>query len=180
MINILVLLMLFSIMTNCEKDKLCNDDELSLQRNDYNGDQLRIDGYYFGDINRNSSMPFANIYFMYKNGVFFSQGAADLDAAEAGTIDIDVENSFGKQSKGLWGIFKINGDTIEIERWRSTINGCEAILYERADILNDTTFIVRTREYYNNGKIEKEEKPNSTFYFRPLEVKPDSTNNFIE
>lgn len=179
MTKIAALLMLFTLMTNCEKNKLCNDDELSLQKVDYKGNQLRINGYYFGDVNRNSSKPFANIYYLYNNGIFFTSDASDLDEAEAGTINVDIENSFGKQIKGLWGVFQINDNVIEIERWRSRTNGCETTIYERGDILNDTTFIITKREYREKGTASKTETPNSTFYFRPLDAKPDSTNSFI-
>lgn len=180
MINIAVPLVIFSLITNCNKNKPCKDDELSVPKSYFKGNELRIDGYYFGDVNRNTIKPFANIYYFYFNGVFFTSDASDLNEAEAGTIKVDVENSFGKQIKGLWGVFKINGDVIEIERWRSRNNGCETTIYEQGNIINDTTFIIMKREYRENGTISKIESPNSTFYFRPLPQKPDSTNNFIK
>ena len=178
--NLMLLLIFLSLLTNCKKNIHCNDDELTLERMNYTGNQLNIDGYYYGDADSNNSMPFANIYYLYRNGVFFTSEASDLDKAEAGTITVDFENFFGKTVKGAWGVFQINGNNIEIERWRSRTNGCEITIYERGDILNDSTFVINKREYRNNGKAEKVETPNSIFYFRSLTEKPDSTNNYIK
>ncbi len=180
MYNILFLfLMAVFLFSSCEKFGLCEDDELSLERVDYTGNQLRIDGYYFGDVNPNSTKPFANIYYFYENGVFFTSEAANLDQAESGTIVVDIENTFGKKIKGAWGVFQINGSLIEIERWQSRMSGCETSLYERGNILNDSTFVLTRREARENGKAVVVKDINSIFKFRPLPEKPDSSNSFI-
>lgn len=168
------------LYTSCEKTGICKDDDLSLSKVNYNSTALRIDGYYFGDVNSNSSTPFANIYYLYRNGVFFTSEADDLDIATAGTISVDVENSFGKQVKALWGLFQINGNLIEIERWRSRTNGCETTIYEKGDILNDSTFVLTRREHRTNGETRQVDAINSVFKFRPLDQKPDSTNSFVD
>lgn len=165
--------------SNCEKNKLCEDDELKLQKEEYIGTDLKVNGYYYGDINENSNMPFANIYYLYKNGVFFTSEASDLDDARSGKINVDIENNFGKKIKAAWGVFQIKGKVLEIERWHSKTNGCESTIYEKCEILNDTTFVIIYREYRDKGKIDKAENPNSLFYFRHLIQKPDSTNSFI-
>lgn len=179
-VHIGLFLLVMVLFSNCGKNGLCKDDELTLQRDEYSGNQLRIDGYYYGDVDRNSSKPFANIYYLYRNGIFFTSEAADLTQAEAGTIDVDVENTFGKQIKAAWGVFQVNGNTIEIEHWRSRSDGCETTIYERGGILNDTTFVIMVREHRTSGKVKLTETPNSTFHFRPLDAKPDSINNFIK
>lgn len=179
MINIFLLMALIMSLTNCKEDEMC-DDKLKMQRIDYTGNQLRIDGYYFGDANPSSSMPFANIYYLYRNGIFFTSEAADLDKAQEGTISVDVENSFGKKIKGAWGVFQVSNSMIEIERWQSAINGCETTVYEQGEILNDSTFVITHREFRKNGKATKTVEPNSEFHFRPLPQKPDSTNSFIQ
>ena len=173
-------LLLLLMLTNCEKIGLCKDDELQIRRMNYTGNQLNIDGYYFGDVNSSSPLPSANIYYLYRNALFLTSGAADLDKAELGSIAVDVSNEFGKTIKGAWGVFHVDGSTIEIERWQSSINGCETTVYERGDILNDSTFVIVLREFRKNGKVKRTEEPNSEFNFRPLPQKPDSTNSFIQ
>ena len=42
------------------------DDKLSLERIDYNGKELRIDGYYFQNY---VSDDYIHIFFLYQNGI---------------------------------------------------------------------------------------------------------------
>lgn len=167
------------LLSGCGKSGLCEDDELSLARVDYTGNQLRIDGYYYGNQTENSTPPLVDIYYLYRNGVFYTSDASELEQAENGTILVDVENTFSKKIKGAWGVFQINGNLIEIERWQTEISGCESTIYERGNVLNDTTFVLTRREFRDKGKAGKVEEINSTFKFRPLPEKPDSSNSFI-
>ena len=141
----IVLISVFFI--NCGKNILCKDDNLSLPKISFAGNQLKIDGYFYGDIDP----KFANIYYLYRNGVFYTSEASDLSDAENGTIKVDVSNNLGKQIKGQWGVFTINGNNIEIERWQSNINGCETTIYEKGNIINDTSFVITRREFRERG-----------------------------
>ena len=160
----------------CKKNILCKDDNLSLQKTTYTGDQLKIDGYFYGEPNSKNNV---RIYYLYSNGVFFDDGIESLEDSQNGTIKVDVSNNLGKQTKGQWGTFSINGNSIEIERWQSNINGCETTIYEKGNIINDTSFVITRREFRERGKSIKTEDPNSTFYFKALPQKPDSTNVFV-
>ena len=177
---LLILSSLWSLgLVSCDEG-ICKDDELEMTRQNYSGNQLKIQGYYYGDVEPEGVFPFANIYYLYRNGVFSTSGATDLDNAIAGSIVVDIENNLGKTSRRSWGVFEVNGSEIEIERWG--INGACGFgtVYERGDILNDSTFVIRLRELSENGKVYRTEEPNSEFYFRPLTQKPDSTNSFIQ
>ena len=160
-----------------ENSGLCKDDELSNLKQNYTSSELRIDGYYYGEPYSDNEV---RILFFYRNGVFFDSNSEPLENAKNGTITIDIQNSFAKQVKALWGNFMILGSTIQVERWRAVSVGCFKTLYEKGEIKNDTTFVITQREYRNNGKVEKTETTNITFYFRQLPQKPDSTNNFIK
>lgn len=177
-----IILLVFATvaLSGCRKDDDRCDDNLTIPRGDYTGIQLRIDGYYFYDNQSNSAGSFANIYYLYRNGVFFTSGVDGLDKASSGVIEVDVENSFGKRVKSIWGVFQINGSVIEIEHWQASINGCESTVYMRGHISSDTAFVITHREYRRKGKSVKTEAPNSEFRFRPLAQKPDSTNTFVK
>ena len=138
-----------------------------------------MDGFYFGDVNPNSSRPFAHIYYLYRDGVFYKE-SEDLDKAESGTVEVDIENSYGKRIKQCWGVFRIGGSVIEMEHWQASINGCESTVYMRGHISSDTAFVITHREYRRKGKSVKTEAPNSEFRFCPLAQKPDSTNTFVK
>ena len=179
MINIAILIMFLLVFVNCKKDKLCKDDELSLQRIDYVGTQLRIDGYYYEDLSESPEQKYTSVLFLYQDGIYLGSSGYDINAAILGEMNIEQINSALK-SKAAWGIFQINGNIIEIEHWTPSMQGCFNTLYEKGEIKSDTTFIITKREYRENGSASKTETPNSTFYFRPLDAKPDSTNTFIK
>jgi len=65
-IEMVMILTLFS----CVKDEF-KDDELSIQRTNYTGNQLRIDGYYYEIGSDNYLYP---EYFFYKNGTLIYIG----------------------------------------------------------------------------------------------------------
>lgn len=166
------------LLSRCEKSGLCEDDELTLKKVDYAGNQLSIDGYYFGDITENSTPAYAEIYYLYRNGVFFTSSASLLDDAEAGTIDVPLGP--GNKPKRSFGLFQINGNTIEIDRWQGSVTGCEETIYEKGNIVNDSTFVITRREFREDGEATNVRDVNFTFKFRPLPEKPDSSNSFIE
>lgn len=178
--KIALLLLIIFVLNSCEKLKLCKDDKLQLERINYVGNELKINGYYFGDIKENGRTGSANIYFFYRNGVFSTHNASDLDDAKAGTIEFDLQNTFGKKIKSAWGVFQIDNDNIRISRWQDHSFGCETTIFEQGNILNDTTFVITSRKYRHKGKTDHTDNPNSTFYFRVLDEKPDSTNKFIK
>jgi len=126
-------------------------------------------------------MPFANIIYLYRNGVYLTSDAEDLDNARSGNIDVFQPNEIMQGSKTIWGVFQIVGDSIEIEHWEPFQFGCEsATTYERGIIVSDTMFTITSIESLKNGESKSFEEVNNDFTFRPLEQKPDSTNQVIE
>jgi hypothetical protein len=175
---ILILIAVLGLNASCKKLGLCEDDNLSIVRKDYLGDELRIDGFFI-EYQQDSSEEYTNLKFFYQNGVELGFLDYNNKANNSGDLDIDkIDNSL--KSIGAWGVYNISGKKIEIERYRITINGCRKTTYQEGEIQNDTTFIINRIEYRDGGKIESVETPNSTFYFRPLDTKPDSTNSFIK
>lgn len=176
-LNISLILIVMMMFSSCGKNSLCEDDELSLTRVNYSGSPLKINGYYFGEPNSRDNVK---IHYLYENGVYFDGGLEPLKEAQNSSFQIDIANEFPRRVKSAWGVFQVNGNTIEIERWRPRPNGCETTIYERGEILNEVTFVITRREHRTKGRVKLTETPNSTFSFRPLTQKPDSTNNFIQ
>ena len=161
MVGILGLLLLLSS---------CKDDELTLQRMPYDGDELRLDGYY------HRKNPNLEIYFFYSNGIVRYGGGGYLSFEEVEYHILNNQIVFGN-SKTDWGIFFINGKTIKFERWYPSSGGGVPTYVREGIILNDTTFHI-TVSYRSDGKERREE--NEMYYFRQFSPKPDSTNNFIK
>lgn len=176
---ILITIILFHL-SSCSRLGLCKDDELSLKKENYTNGLLKTQGYYYNDLSENAEELHTKIYYLYQNGIFFTTGLESLDIAKTGKINVDVENEFGKQIKAAWGLFTVEGNSIEIEHWQSSINGCEKTVYYKGEILNDSTFEIKLLEYRRNGKVNYSEEPNYIYRFKELKEKPDSTNNFIK
>jgi len=161
------------IIISCSCDKLFPDDKLSLQRTDYTGNDLRMNGYYYTYYNPNST----NVYFMYRNGIILrvsSFSTQNLDEIEKEMVS---DYKYLYDTKSLWGIFVIDGVKIQYERWvSSTGSGLRAAL-SSGYIENDTTFHI-TETYFNSTGETRQ--GNEVYHFKQFSPKPDSTNVYIK
>ena len=147
----------------------CKDEELTLQRVPYTGNEIRTDGYYYSYQVNNSTPPeeFILAFFLYRNGIILTAGAYNK------TDLVNFEHKMMERYKTLvkektgWGIFVVQNNKIEYEQW-STADGPGGglpVFKNSYDIVNDTTLI----NY--SGRI---------YHFKQFSPKPDSTNNFIK
>ena len=177
---ILKLISLCLFFTSCAKLGILQDDELSLQRQDYTGNQLRVDGYYFSEY-ANDSIEYVSVYFLYKNGIILFGGSrllSELPEAEEryrnGTFDSKV-----KSIKFVWGVHQIEGSNLKYEQWFPSEKPYKAYVRE-GEILNDTTFRITQRYRYKNDEKTEVESENKVYHFKQFSPKPDSTNSFIQ
>ena len=158
--KLIIASMLILYIGGCKKPY----EELSLQRMDYIGNELRTNGYYYcyyedGII----------IRFLFRNGIIKLCGSFP-------SIQ-DFENCdnpcSGSSSKIGWGVFFVDKDIIKHETWRGS-PGFEKLPTEifEGKILNDTTFHI-TKYYLSNG--ENSSAKNMLFHFKQFSPKPDST-----
>ena len=165
----------FSILfSSC--GKFFKDDELSLTRVPYTGNELRIDGYYFYE---HSDPARIDIYFLYRNGIILYGGtplSSEIKETE-NKIQTDRWHEIIKNDITSWGVFHVNGSTIKFERWYPSSGGGAPSAVREGKILNDSTFHI-TVSYRSNGS-ERNEK-DEIYHFREFAPKPDSTNNFIK
>lgn len=174
----MLLLLLMSVITitnTCEK--MTQDNNFSLNKSVYTGNELRIDGYYYFMTENNLHYT----YFFYENGIIIHGGG---NAPNTSPIEF-IETQFKSESylkalkdhKTAWGIFQINGNKIEFERWYPSSGGPLPSYIRSGEILNDTTFVI-TKVNRSDGSEEK--TLNETYHFKQFSPKPDSTNNFIK
>lgn len=156
------------ILTNsCRDELLDEDDELSLQRQDYNGSELRFDGIYYSEYVQGHYHRFA----LYRNGVIRDLGSSN---------EKNDPNFLSGNSKADWGVFQINNSKIEFERWYPSSGWISKAYVRSGEILNDSTFII-TESYRNqNGEKTEIEAIDETYHFKQFSPKPDSTNNFVK
>lgn len=155
-------------------NKIIEDDELSLQRRNYTGNELRTDGYYYYYHNDGVNPERIVVFFLNRNGIIKTCGSpASIQDFESRTNPCP-SNSF----KIGWGVFIVEKDIIKYEMWRGAraLEPCPVIMHE-GKILNDTSFHI-TSSYRSNGSERYTE--NNIYHFRQFSPKPDSTNSFIK
>ena len=164
---------LIAIMAGCTF--FGGHDDLSIQKTNYNGNSLRINGYYYDeDIN------YKNILIFYQNGTLLSLiiDTNKIDKLEEKVIYrslFDQKNYY----RFDWGLFQIEGDSIKYEKW-AAYDGYKPAFLHSGYILNDTTFVITSVS--SDSKIfdkPKYTKTNTVYRFKYLPRKPDSTNKFI-
>jgi len=162
---IIIVVLLISVFSNCKVA-----ESLTLERMDHNGNDLRIDGYYYH--------PYESGYiafFLYRNGVYLSSGAI-LETSSLEQLDqkfLDREVIPMTNIQWFWGVFRVKGGSINIERWLPGTGGPYPTQLLDGELLNDSTILIsglRGKKY--EGIID-------TFKFRQFSPKPDSTNSFI-
>ncbi len=165
--KILVIYLIFIFAISC--DYTADNDVFTLPRENYNGNQLRVDGYYYS---KNDG------YFFYRNGVFFDPGGGygyiGKERWEAKSIDKKYLISLISES--WWGQFVIQDSIIKFEMYYPGDGPLWSYIKEGI-ILNDTTFHI-TKSYRSNGTMLSEE--NEVYHFRKFSPKPDSTNVFVK
>ena len=172
--TILVILLLPFII-GC--GKLCKDMNLSFERRDYTGTELRVNGYYYSD-----SRPNGNSYliYLYRNGVYYNAKSILTEDAKNGKIPESIIENPISNSRASSGAFRIIGSGIEIEGWQPTLS-CSKTMSQTGDILNDSTFRVTRIEYMRkNGKVDRVDTTSTIYHFHAADRKPDSTTNFVK
>jgi len=172
----MILYLLISSLSICMSccSKLFPDEKLTMQREDYTGNELKIDGYYYCYFERTDVTA---ICFLYRNGIIIS--ASGYLGSELNGIEKEMVAYYPKlNSKIYWGIFSINSNTIQYEKWIESPSGINAAINRRSGYIeNDTTFHI-TDSYYSGTK--ETEQVDEVWHFKQFANKPDSTNNYIK
>lgn len=174
-IVVLVMLVLGLIISISCCRGMFTDEELTLQREVYIGNELKIDGYYYYIVPESNRTV---IWFFYRNGVVLHGGtymSVDFDEIEAEMVRWYSEK---RKIKGSWGVFLIDGDKIQIETWAEAPNGVSLATFRRSgNIINDTT--IHITETYYSGRNETKQV-DKVWHYKQFDNKPDSTNTFIK
>jgi hypothetical protein len=152
---------LFLLLLGCKE----RYENLELSREDYNGKELKTNGYYY-----RQAPKYTDPFFLYQNGVIYFPGITydtDLDKVDVFTTNIPP---LSREDRAKWGIFQVKGATINIETWDIVSGGKIPTNIRAYTILNDTTITIK----------DSKSGENIIYKFRAFSPKPDSTNNFIK
>ena len=172
MILFVLTISLSMLMSCCSS--LFPDEKLSMQRKDYLGSELRMDGYYYCYFEKTD---ITSIYFLFRNGIIRCAGS--YSRYNEDNREQEMVSYYDKFTpKTDWGIFVIDGNKIQYEKWVEAPSGVNASINRCSGYIeNDTIFYITESYYSGNGKTEQ---VNRVYHFREFSPKPDSTNVFIK
>lgn len=173
-------------------------EPLLTKRENYIGNQLKTDGYYYlltkEDMGYGYTTKIFDCLMLFNNGIYYniSHGGYNpnlkIDSVLV-KLDNEVKDQVKRQNDNLnyrpyWGVFKVSNSKIEIERW-VTASGAGAYPTQIfiGEIKNDTTIHFHTLvgAYPVNTNNKKKTKTiDETYHFRQFSPKLDSTNKFIK
>ena len=173
-IILIILVVGLIVSVSCCRE-MFTDEELTLRREVYTGNELKIDGYYYYIVPESNRTV---IWFFYRNGVVLHGGTyGSMDFDEIETIMVERYSQL-KKLKSSWGVFLIDGDKIQLERWAEAPNGVSLATFRYSgNIINDTT--IHFTETYYSGRNETKQI-DEVWHYKQFDNKPDSTNAFIK
>ena len=166
-ITVVIIFILHAL--SCDKGNN-GDDVLSLERQDYVGNELMIKGIYFHEVQTSRGVRFER-YALYINGVMRHLGIAEQPNSP--------KISSG-ENKRDWGVFQVTGDQFMFERWYPSSGWISRAFVRSGVILNDTTFHITESYRLQDGVQTEISERNEIYHFRAFSPKPDSTNSFVE
>jgi len=157
-------------MASCEK--WLKDEDLTMARMPYCGQEIRIDGYYYYLYNGRV----LDTYFFYRNGVIISaHGASGSHPLDELDVEFHSDSFVHSLHKYDYGVFQIINDSIVWEVWE-LIQGPKSVLRFSGKILSDTSFVINQMELPHSGQVYPRHEVS---YFHEFFPKPDSTNIYI-
>jgi len=133
----------------------------------YEGDEIRIDGYYYGRAEADyRGVLLYELLVLDSNGVVKRPGTVEYDEMDQYMTKIlepdAIDNRYDK------GLFLINNGEIQIEHWVASQCGYPVML-RTGSILNDTTFVIKHLKR-KKKKRNDEWEVNHEFYFRQFDL----------
>ncbi|MDR2916032.1 MAG: hypothetical protein LBV74_14605 [Tannerella sp.] len=166
--------------SGCDRERdESSDDRLTLEKVNYSGNKLRIDGYYYENFDSRNN-PYISVFFLYENGIILygSSFSVDQIIKQEERYRNGFHASNAAKFKYYWGVFQINGDKIKYEKWVPVEGPLFTVTYEGV-ILNDTTFVINKNYITKEGKKKEPGEIYWEYHFKQFSPKPDSTNRFI-
>lgn len=155
----------------------CTGPQLTIDKQNYTSDQLRIDGYYYEKIDG----KYYSLYFFYEDGTIIHAGDGyteqELTEQEKEMTTEEWINAV-KTYGTSYGRFIVDDDSIAFERWYPSSGGFSPVYLSSGKILNDTTFVIT--QSINSGRPNGWRDKNETYHFREFSPKPDSTNPYTQ
>ncbi|WP_133122085.1 hypothetical protein [Brumimicrobium salinarum] len=178
--NKVVFIILIFLLIGCGKS-LFKNDELSLEKMDYFGDELKISGYFYYKYPVDNTNHYA-ILFLYNNGVVLHALTIKEEYLETREEEFKTGEFYSdiKNTIYCWGVYRVDENIFKFEKWYTSSGGPLKTYVREGTILNDTTFHI-TKSYRNQKGEKTEVRPKDEIYhFKKFSPKPDSTNKYTD
>jgi hypothetical protein len=157
-------LILYAIVL-CVSSCIINEDALTKQRINYNGNEFKTGGCYLHQL----SDTVCHYYFFYRNGI-----RLDLyDSVNINSVEQFNLSSIKSNYRMCWAIFSVEKNIITSTSWTDGplfyFDGAEQIKKDYFKIENDSTL----------STINTDNKT-VYYHFKKFVSKPDSINDFIK
>jgi len=163
-----IALLLLAQSTTCQTTKSPIDTKNLTYRNKLEfKNQIRIDGYYFGNTVLTGSIKVKPLIYFFQNGFIcnYSQNISEPTC----TLDDEI-----RERPFYWGYFVIEKDTLKLQLvdsyWQN--KHMYEISERWARVVNDSTIVF----FKSISASKKVSILNETYYFNICKDKPDSTN----
>jgi len=174
-----IIFIVVSIILMISCNDVLHDEEFSLIRKPFDGNQIKTNGYYYTYKNKDGLIvdETISVLLFYKNGVAANFGyAGGIEVMEA---KFKINEFYMKDNPFVWGVFRIEGDSIKIERSKS-FGTTKSYMYILVGVVQNDSTIHITKDISSTGNGGKTIMMNQTYHFKQFSPKPDSPNVFIK
>jgi hypothetical protein len=149
-------------------------EELSLTRTRYEGDEIRLDGYWYNLI-EDGELGF--LYFLYRDGTLLNASCHFIEGEDPEETIRSSEWERGiRQARDCWGVFAVERGRISFERWYP-FDGPERVYRDSGDILERERIHM---DVYIRPSTGESRAADQLWYFREFAPKPDHANSFVK
>ncbi|GHT22665.1 hypothetical protein AGMMS4957_13170 [Bacteroidia bacterium] len=146
MILFVLIISLSMFMSYC--NSLFPDEKLTMQRGDYEGNELKIDGYYYRqEVTEVSSRTM--VMFLYRNGILLSCGSFSTIDLNIVVEELPNRYTLVEEKQEWMGRFSIDKNLIQTEQWVESPSGASSSIYRRSGYIENDTTIHFTESYYS-------------------------------
>jgi len=149
------------------------DDKLTMERKNYYGNELKLNGYYY-----HKAHGMIYTYFLFRNGLIF-ESAGSFKTEKWSEYEKKLKDTVSANKsaslKYNWGVFQIKESILQFEKWYPSERPYR-VSKKFGRIINDSTFII-IDTINNNGEFFPKQY---RYHYKRFENKVDSITDFID
>lgn len=156
----------------------CKVTFVPIYKSSYNGNDFRLDGYYYS-LDKRDFVAKLYIYFFYPDGTVLFWGNSDYDTANVEETLLQLERFFKMEKRNNamkgshydWSAFEVKDKNISLKSWAMSENFKKGTYESSLTIINDSLLIENNSSFQDYWHFKKfADKPNNSSC--PIKDKP--------